>query len=71
MFRLVKSFATLVNSLLNVSALCGDIISVARSMDAVGLCGVKVADASETLLAMPTTSAVSSLMVRSGTVQFR
>jgi hypothetical protein len=40
-------------------------------MDAVGLCGVKVADASDTLLAMPTTSAVSSLRVRSGTVQFR
>ena len=71
MFLLVKSFATLANSFLNASALCGDIISVARSMDAVGFCGVNVADASDTLLAIPTTSAVSLRSVRSGTVQFR
>ncbi len=71
MFRAAKSFATEANSFLNASALCGDIIAVARSIDAVGLCGVNVAEASEMLLAMPTTSAVSSRRSRSGTDQFR
>ncbi len=71
MFLLVKSFATAANSFLKASALSGDIIAVARSIDAVGLCGVNVAEASATLLAMPTTSAVSSCSVRSGTVHCR
>ena len=43
-------------------------IDVARSIDAVGLAGVKVALASATLLAMPTTSALSLRRLRSGTV---
>ena len=68
MFLLVKSFATSANSFLKALALLGDIIAVARSIDAVGLCGVNVADASEMLLAMPTTSALSLCSVRSGTV---
>ena len=71
MFLLVKSFATLANSFLKASALLGDIIAVARSIDAVGFCGVNVAEASEMLLAMPTTSAVSSCSMRSGTVHRR
>jgi hypothetical protein len=57
------------NSFLYVSALFGDISPVTRSIDAVGLCGVNVAEASETLLAIPTTSAVSLRRLRSGTVQ--
>ena len=56
---------------MNASALLGDIIAVARSIDAVGLCGVNVAEASEMLLAMPTTSALSLCSVRSGTVHRR
>src|SRR6478672_4321678 len=59
-FLLAKSFATEANSFLNRSELAGDIMPVARSIDDVGLCGVNVADASATLLAIPVTSAVSS-----------
>src|SRR5215208_1005183 len=68
---LVKSFAILVNSFLNASALLGDIVDVTRSIVAVGLCGLNVADASAVLLAMPTTSALSLRSARSGTVHRR
>ena len=71
MFLLVKSFATLANSFLKASALLGDIIDVARSTDAVGLCAANVAEASEMLLAMPTTSALALPSARSGTVHRR
>ena len=68
MFLLANSFATAANSLRYASARSGVIRPAARSIDAFGSCGVKVADASATLLAMPTTSAMSARMVRSGTV---
>ena len=42
----------------------------ARSIDVVGFCGVNVADASATLLAIPVTSALSSRNSRSGTVRW-
>ena len=52
------------------SALAADIMPTARSIDAVGFCGVNVAEASATLLAIPATSALSSRSARSGRVHW-
>ena len=66
MFLLANSFATVANSLLESVGALGVIRAVARSIERVGPCGVKVAEASATLLAMPTTSSRSRCNVAVG-----
>jgi len=69
-FRCAKSAVALPKLSLNAVACSGTIMAAARSIDAVGSCGEKVAVASAIPVAIRTTSAESAFSRRSGNVQW-
>ena len=69
--RCARSAVALPNWSLNTLPCSGTIMATARSMAAIGSCGENVAVASAMLVAMRTTSAVSTFRSWSGVVQCR